>query len=129
LRIEQNKPNTTSPANRGQHTRSCSLSADVKHAPAWYYRTATPCASVRNGWRWKSTPDDLVAAKSRALGPVNRDGSDTFPGRTLTPDQAEELAAWLALFAAIARARTALLDPHRALLLGHRTKGSGRKGK
>ena len=40
-----------------------------------------------------------------ALGLVNQDGSDTFPGRTLTPEQAEELAASLALAAAAARAR------------------------
>jgi hypothetical protein len=46
-----------------------------------------------------------------ALGLVNRDGSDTFPGRTLSPDQAEELAARLALFAAVARARAGLTPP------------------
>ena len=40
-----------------------------------------------------------------ALGLVNRDGRDTFPGRTLTPDQAKELAAGVALVAALARAR------------------------
>jgi hypothetical protein len=39
-----------------------------------------------------------------ALGLINQDGSDTFPGRTLTPDQAEELAASLAQAAAAARA-------------------------
>jgi hypothetical protein len=27
------------------------------------------------------------------LGLINQDGSDTFPGRTLAPDQAEALAA------------------------------------
>jgi hypothetical protein len=46
-----------------------------------------------------------------ALGLINQDGSDTFPGRTLTPDQAEELAASLALFAAAARARAGLAPP------------------
>src|SRR5450755_4191769 len=43
-----------------------------------------------------------------ALGLINQDGSDTFPGRTLTPDQAEELAAGLAQSAAAARARAGL---------------------
>jgi len=43
-----------------------------------------------------------------ALGLINQDGSDTFPGRTLSPDQAEELAASLALSAAIARAHAGL---------------------
>jgi hypothetical protein len=43
-----------------------------------------------------------------ALGLTNQDGSDTFPGRTLTPDQAEELAASLARAAAAARATTGL---------------------
>ena len=38
------------------------------------------------------------------LGLVNQDRSDTFPGRTLSPDQADELAASLVLSAA-ARAR------------------------
>ena len=42
------------------------------------------------------------------LGLINQDGSDTFPGRTLTPDQAEELAASLAQSAALARARAGL---------------------
>ena len=46
-----------------------------------------------------------------ALGLVNEDGSDTFPGRTLTPDQADELAASLALYAAAARARAGLAPP------------------
>ncbi|MGO9975665.1 MAG: hypothetical protein ACLP01_23270 [Solirubrobacteraceae bacterium] len=46
-----------------------------------------------------------------ALGLINRDGSDTFPGRTLTPDQAEELAASLAQAAAAARARAGLAAP------------------
>ena len=40
-----------------------------------------------------------------ALGLLNQDGSDTFPGRTLTPEQAEELAASLGVAAAAARAR------------------------
>lgn len=39
-----------------------------------------------------------------AFGLINQDGSDTFPGRTLTPEQTEELAASLALAAAAARA-------------------------
>jgi hypothetical protein len=43
-----------------------------------------------------------------ALGLTNQDGSDTFPGRTLTPDQAEELAASLAQAAAAARASAGL---------------------
>ncbi|MGO9903590.1 MAG: hypothetical protein ACLP0J_28865 [Solirubrobacteraceae bacterium] len=43
-----------------------------------------------------------------ALGLLNQDGSDTFPGRTLTPDQAEELAANLARAAAAARATAGL---------------------
>jgi hypothetical protein len=43
-----------------------------------------------------------------ALGLTNQDGSDTFPGRTLTPDQAEELAASLAQAAAAARATAGL---------------------
>ena len=43
-----------------------------------------------------------------ALGLANQDGSDTFPGRTLTPDQAERLAASLALAAAAARASAGL---------------------
>ena len=38
------------------------------------------------------------------LGLVNQDRSDTFPGRTLSPDQADELAASLVLSAAAARA-------------------------
>ena len=42
------------------------------------------------------------------LGLVNQDGSDTFPGRTLTPDQAEQLAASLASSAAAARASAGL---------------------
>jgi len=46
-----------------------------------------------------------------ALGLVNQDGSDTFPGRTLSPDQAEELAASLALSAAVARASAGLAEP------------------
>lgn len=45
-----------------------------------------------------------------ALGLITEDGSDTFPGRTLTPEQAEELAASLARSAAAARA-TARLAP------------------
>ena len=45
-----------------------------------------------------------------ALGLVNQDGSNTFPGRTLTPDQAEELAASLALSAAVARASAGLAE-------------------
>ncbi len=43
-----------------------------------------------------------------ALGLINQDGSDTFPGRTLTPDQAEELAASLAQAAAATRATAGL---------------------
>ncbi len=43
-----------------------------------------------------------------ALGLTNQDGSDTFPGRTLTPDQAEELAASLAQAAAATRATAGL---------------------
>jgi hypothetical protein len=43
-----------------------------------------------------------------ALGLTNHDGSDTFPGRTLTPHQAEELAASLAQAAAAARATAGL---------------------
>ena len=39
------------------------------------------------------------------LGLVNQDRSDTFPGRTLSPDQADELAAALVLSAAAPRAR------------------------
>jgi hypothetical protein len=42
------------------------------------------------------------------LGLVNQDRSDTFPGRTLFPDQAEELAASLVLSAAAARASAGL---------------------
>jgi hypothetical protein len=42
------------------------------------------------------------------LGLVNQDASDTFPGRTLTPDQAEQLAAALATSAATARASAGL---------------------
>ncbi len=51
--------------------------------------------------------DDVLDAAGSALvalGLINHDGSDTFPGRTLTPDQAEELAANLARAAAVARA-------------------------
>ncbi len=43
-----------------------------------------------------------------ALGLINEDGSNTFPGRTLTADQAEELAARLARSAAAARATAGL---------------------
>jgi hypothetical protein len=43
-----------------------------------------------------------------ALGMITADGSDTFPGRTLTPEQAEELAASLARSAAAARANARL---------------------
>jgi hypothetical protein len=46
-----------------------------------------------------------------ALGLVNQDGSDTFPGRTLTPEQAEGLAASLALAAAAARAGAGSATP------------------
>jgi hypothetical protein len=46
-----------------------------------------------------------------ALGLINQDGSDTFPGRTLTPDQAEELAASLVQSAAAARSRAGLAAP------------------
>ena len=42
------------------------------------------------------------------LGLVNQDRSDTFPGRTLSPDQAEELAASLVWSAAAARASAGL---------------------
>ena len=42
------------------------------------------------------------------LGLITEDGSDTFPGRTLTPGQAEELAASLARSAAGARASARL---------------------
>jgi hypothetical protein len=42
------------------------------------------------------------------LGLVNQDRSDTFPGRTLSPDQADELAASLVLSAAAARASAGL---------------------
>ncbi|MGA2924677.1 MAG: hypothetical protein ABSG43_01595 [Solirubrobacteraceae bacterium] len=47
---------------------------------------------------------DATGVAVVALGLVNEDGSDTFPGRSLTPDQAEELAAGLAISAAAARA-------------------------
>jgi hypothetical protein len=49
-----------------------------------------------------------------ALGLVNQDGSDTFPGRTLTPEQAEGLAASLALAAATARAGAGSAPPFAA---------------
>ena len=55
--------------------------------------------------------EDLLGPRDNpvvALGLINQDGSDTFPGRTLTPDQAEELAASLALCAAAARDRAGL---------------------
>ena len=55
--------------------------------------------------------DEVLDARGSAkvaLGLVNQDGSDTFPGRTLTPDQAEELAAILARCAGAARARAGL---------------------
>jgi len=55
--------------------------------------------------------DEVLDARGSAkvaLGLVNQDGSDTFPGRTLTPDQAEELAAILARWAGAARARAGL---------------------
>lgn len=42
------------------------------------------------------------------LGLVNQDRSDAFPGRTLSPDQADELAASLVLSAAAARASAGL---------------------
>jgi hypothetical protein len=51
--------------------------------------------------------DDVIDPRGSAvvaLGLINKDGSDTFPGRTLTPDQAEELAASLAKAASAARA-------------------------
>jgi hypothetical protein len=48
------------------------------------------------------------------LGLVNQDSSDTFPGRTLSPDQADELAASLALSAAAARASAGLAPAPRA---------------
>ncbi len=44
-----------------------------------------------------------------ALGLSNQDDSDTFPGRTLTADQAEELAG--SLVRAAARARAGLAAP------------------
>jgi hypothetical protein len=53
--------------------------------------------------------DPLGRAKV-TLGLVNQDRSDTFPGRTLSPDQADELAASLVLSAAAARA-SAVLAP------------------
>ncbi|MGO9903359.1 MAG: hypothetical protein ACLP0J_27570 [Solirubrobacteraceae bacterium] len=55
--------------------------------------------------------DDVIDPRGSAivaLGLINQDGSDTFPGRTLTPDQAEELAASLAQAAAVARATAGL---------------------
>ncbi len=55
--------------------------------------------------------DDVLDPGGRAvvaLGLINQDGSDTFPGRTLTPDQAEELAASLAQAAAAAWATAGL---------------------
>jgi hypothetical protein len=55
--------------------------------------------------------DDVLDPRGSAvvaLGLLNQDGSDTFPGRTLTPDQAEELAADLAQAAAAARATAGL---------------------
>jgi hypothetical protein len=55
--------------------------------------------------------DDVLEAGGGAvvwLGLINQDGSDTFPGRTLTPDQAEELAAALAQAAAAARGTAGL---------------------
>jgi hypothetical protein len=55
--------------------------------------------------------DDVIDPRGSAvvaLGLINQDGSDTFPGRTLTPDQAEELAATLAQAAAVARATAGL---------------------
>ena len=57
---------------------------------------------------------DPAGRATVSLGLSNRDGSDTFPGRTLTPDQAEELAASLALSAAAARARAGLAPTPRA---------------
>ena len=51
---------------------------------------------------------DSGGSAAVALGLVNQDGSDTFPGRTLSPDQAEELAAGLTLSAAVARANAGL---------------------
>ncbi len=55
-----------------------------------------------------------------ALGLSNQDRSDTFPGRTLTPDQAEELAASLARAAAGARASAGLAP---VPLVGEQTHG------
>ena len=58
--------------------------------------------------------DDVLDPGGRAvvaLGLINQDGSDTFPGRTLTPDQAEELAASLVQAAAAARRRAGLTAP------------------
>jgi hypothetical protein len=55
--------------------------------------------------------DDVLDAAGSAvvaLGLINHDGSDTFPGRTLTPDEAEELAAGLARAASAARASEGL---------------------
>jgi hypothetical protein len=52
--------------------------------------------------------EDVIDPAGRpvvALGLVNQDGSDTFPGRTLIPEQAEGLSVSLALAAAAARAR------------------------
>lgn len=53
---------------------------------------------------------DSGGAALVALGLVNQDGSNTFPGRTLSPDQAEELAASLALSAAVARASAGVAE-------------------
>jgi hypothetical protein len=55
--------------------------------------------------------DALLDPQGRAtvtLGLVNQDRSDTFPGRTLSPDQADELAASLVWSAAAARASAGL---------------------
>jgi hypothetical protein len=55
--------------------------------------------------------DDVLDPQGIAvvsLGLINQDGSNTFPGRTLTPDQAEGLAACLAQSAAAARATAGL---------------------
>jgi hypothetical protein len=55
--------------------------------------------------------DEALDPQGRAtvtLGLVNQDRSDTFPGRTLSPDQADKLAASLVVSAAAARANAGL---------------------
>jgi hypothetical protein len=60
--------------------------------------------------------DEMLDPQGRAnvtLGLVNQDRSDTFPGRTLSPDQADKLAAALVFSAAAARASAGLAPPPR----------------